>query len=328
MSTRHALVSLCVLIASPLAAFQPTPVGPGSRVALDRVYAHLSDRRFDEAKAEWNRLAPQLQKTLGAVRTEAERRRRVGEAQFVQGLLAARFGTKDEALSLLREADGNGFPPLDSPLMVLAADTLFDLGEPTLAAQAYAEVLKGTPTAAAVRTRRGAALLSAGKLAEAGAELARVLREAPATPQAAYWLGALRFEEKRVDEAKGLLERELAREPRCTGCLAKLAHVAYLAGEDRECEALLAKAAALDPEHAEANLVAGMLANRAGRYDQAVEHLTRVVSHAGSSAWAHHQLAIAYRRSGRPEKAQEHQAIYDRLVQEQKARTLGVRGSE
>lgn len=323
---------VAVSVACLLAAAAAVPASPSSeedeRASLDSIYSLLSSRRFDEAKAEWNRLIPRLQANLGRPGTEAERRRRVGEAQFVQGLLAARFGTRDEALGLLRQADGNGFPPLDSPLMAVAADALLELREPALAAQAYAEVLKRTPGAAAVRTRRGAALFSAGKLADAEGELERVAREAPATPQSAYWLGAVRFEQKRMDEAKALLERELARDPQCTGCLAKLAHAAYLAGEDQRCEALLARAASLDPSHVEANLVAGMLANRAGRYEEAIEYLTRVVGQAEGSARAHYQLSLAYRRSGRPEKAREHQELYDRIVQEQKAKALGVRGAE
>jgi len=38
--------------------------------------------------------------------------------------------------------------------------------------------------------------------------------------------------------------------------------------------------------------------------------------------------SLAYRRSGNAEKAREHQAIYDRLIQEQRAGSVGVRGSE
>jgi hypothetical protein len=53
-----------------------------------------------------------------------------------------------------------------------------------------------------------------------------------------------------------------------------------------------------------------------------------VVEQAPRSAPAQHQLALAYRRSGNAAKAREHQAIYDRLLQEQRAASLGVRGSE
>ena len=104
-----------------------------------------------------------------------------------------------------------------------------------------------------------------------------MLRRGPDTPQAHYFLGAVLFEQKRADEARTHLEQELALDPACAGCLAKLAHIAYLAGDDRQCEAWLAKAAALDPEHVETNLVSGMLENRTGQYEPAIRHLSRVV---------------------------------------------------
>jgi Flp pilus assembly protein TadD len=108
--------------------------------------------------------------------------------------------------------------------------------------------------------------------------------------------------------------------------MAKLAHVAYLKGDDRQCESWLAKAAALDPGYLETNLVSGMLDVRTGRYEQAIGHLTRVVEQSPGYARAQYQLAIAYQRSGNAEKAREHQEIYNRLIQEQKARSIGVRG--
>ena len=135
-------------------------------------------------------------------------------------------------------------------------------------------------------------------------------------------------EGKRAAEARTHLERALEADPRCVGCLARLAHVAYLAGDDRQCESWLARALALDPGDVETHLVAGMLANRAGRHEQAIRHLVRVVDELPGSTSAQYQIALAYRRTGNTEKAREHQAIYDRLIREQKARTLGIRGAE
>ena len=109
--------------------------------------------------------------------------------------------------------------------------------------------------------------------------------------------------------------------------MAKLAHIAYLKGDDRQCESWLAKATALDPDDLETNLVAGMLENRTGRYDQAIRHLVqggRAV--AGLRRRRSTSSRLAYQRSGNAEKAREHQEIYDRLIQEEKARTIGVRG--
>ena len=301
------------------------------RFALDAIYVLLGRRRFAEARDQWNALIPRLRVALArpaADGGEPARRRRVGEAQFVQGLLAARFGTRDEALGLLRDADGNGFPPLESPLMGLAADTLLELDEPTLAAQAYAAFLERVPGAAEARVRRAAALYAAGRLAEADGELQRALRAAPAPAGADYWMGVVRFEQRRMDEASAHLERELRRDPRCAGCLATLAHVAYLAGDDRRCEDLLGRAVAIDPDNLDANLVYGMLYNRTGRADRAIAHLARVVEKAPRHARAQYQLAQAYQRAGDAERAREHREAYERLVREEKAKSVGVRGAE
>jgi len=301
-------------------------------VQFDSIYALIAGRRFSEAKEQWNRLAPRLQEELRAFGPspipEEARQRRVAEALFVQGLLTARLGDKKEALQLLQQADGYGFPPLDSPLMVLAADCLFELGEHALAARAYHEVVSRAPENLQARLRLGASLYSSGRLGAAEKELGEVLRRAPGHPQANFYLGAVLFEQKRTDEARARLERELALDPRCYGCMAKLAHIAYLSGDDRLCESWLARVAALDPDYVETNLVSGMLASRAGRYDQAIQHLTRVVAQAPDYAKARYQLALAYRRSGNAAKAKEHAEIYNRLVQEEKARNLGVRGSK
>ena len=157
-----------------------------------------------------------------------------------------------------------------------------------------------------------------------------MLRRAPATPQAHYLLGAVLFEQKRNDEAKAHLERELALDPRCFGCMAKLAHVAYLEGRrPRVRVAGSRRAAALDPDDVETNLVSGMLENRTGRYDRGDRApVPRRRAAPRPTSQARYQLALAYQRSGNAEKAREQLEIYDRLIQEQKARSIGVRGSE
>jgi tetratricopeptide (TPR) repeat protein len=303
------------------------------RFALDAAYVLLGHRKFPEAQAQWSRAARRVQDGMRtasgralAPAAERELQRRFAEVVFVQGLLTARLGEKDEALRLLRQADGYGFPPLDSPLMVLAGDCLHELKEDALAAQAYREVLKHAPRNTEARLRLGVVLYSSGQLGPAEKELEEVLRQAPRLPQANYFLGAVLFEQKRTDQAQARLERELALDPRCHACLAKLAHLAYLKGDDRQCESWLAKAAAIDPGYLETNLVTGMLELRKGRYEQAIAHLTRVVEESPAYAGAQYQLALAYQRSGNAGKAREHQEIYSRLIQEQKAKSIGVRG--
>jgi tetratricopeptide (TPR) repeat protein len=303
------------------------------RFALDVAYRLIEHRRFSEAAAPWSRVAKKVEASTRAASgqtlapaADRQLQRRVAEAMFVQGLLTARLGEKAEALRLLRQADGYGFPPLDSPLMSLAAACLFELSEYGLATQAYREIVKSAPQNAEARLRLGVALYSAGQLVPAEKELEQALRLAPSLPHAHYTLGAVLFELKRVDEARPHLERELAADPRCSGCMTKLGHIAYLKGDDRQSESWLAKAVALDPDDLEASLVSGMLATRAGRYDEGIRYLTRVVERSPGSMQGQYQLAVAYQRAGNADKAREHMDIYNRLVQEDKARTIGVRG--
>jgi hypothetical protein len=57
----------------------------------------------------------------------------------------------------------------------------------------------------------------------------------------------------------------------------------------------------------------------------AVRHLSLIVERAPAQAKAQYQLALAYQRSGKPEKAREHREIYDRLLAEQRAKGNGIR---
>lgn len=303
------------------------------RFALDSIYVLLGRRRFDEAREQWGRVGLRIQQGLRAASgdgpdAERELQRRVAEAWFVQGLLTARFGGKEEALRLLRDADGLGFPPLDSPLMRLAADALRDLGEHALAVRAYREIVERHPGDGRARLGLGLSLYASGAVAAARGELEETLRSSPGTPGAHYALGAALFDLKRYAEAKGHLERELARDPACAPCLARLAHLAYLEGDDRQCEAWLARAAAVDAGHVEVSLVSGLRANRDGRYPEAIQLLSRVVERAPGYAMARYQLGLAYQRVGEAGKAREHLEAYRRLLAEEKARTTGVRGSE
>jgi tetratricopeptide (TPR) repeat protein len=308
-------------------------LGKNDRLAFDTIYVLVGRGRHAEAKAQWNLLAPRLQERLHAAGAAAgkpgakKEQRLAAEALFTQALLVARGGDAKEALQLMQQADGLGFPPLDSPLMLLAAECLIDLREYDLAIGAYRAFLKQQPSNVAARAALGAALYSRGKLQDARKELEEVVRVAPKTPRANYTLGAVLFEQKAYEDARSRLERELALDPRCTPCLSRLAHIAYLEGDDARCESWLAKATAIDQADIEAQLVAGMLALRGRRYDAAIEHLSRVVARSPDFPTARYQLATAYRRAGNAERAREHLEAYKKLLDEQKAREIGVRGS-
>jgi Flp pilus assembly protein TadD len=293
-----------------------------TRFAFDAIYYLLQYRRPALAHEQWSRVHGQIQARAQQGAGPAAQRD-LGEDLFVQGLLAAAAQHKDEAMRLLHLADGHDFPPMDSRQMLMLADTLYELQEDGLAVPTYQEFLQHWPEDKQARLHLAVTLQACNQPVAAQEELERVLRQDPRFPEANYYLGTVLFDQKRNDEAKARFDQELKLNPRCHQCMAKLAHVAYLAGDDQSCESWLQKAAAFDPAWDETNLVYGMLEIRAGKYESAIQHLSRVVEQFPEHTQAHFQLAIAYQRSGNAEKALEHADIFKKLTLEQKAQTIG-----
>jgi tetratricopeptide (TPR) repeat protein len=287
------------------------------RFAFDVVYCLLQHRQYPLAQAQWQRMNARVRKDAPAGSRQAPDARAApgaAEAQFVQGLLAAVAGRKQDALQLFQSADRQGFPSHDSPLLFMVADSFYWLKEYGLAAGTYQVAVQRFPGNAPARLRLGASLYWTSQLPQARQELERVLRESPRQLEANYYLGRVLFALKRADEAQACFERELALDPSCGGCMSMMAHLAYLAGDDPRAESWLAKTLALGAASPETDLVYGMIANRAGEYDVAIRHLSRAVEQAPQLAQAQFQLATAYQRSGELDKAQEHFALYRRLT--------------
>jgi tetratricopeptide (TPR) repeat protein len=282
------------------------------RFAFDATYCLLQHRQFPLAQAQWQRINARVQKQAppGSQQAPPE----VVEALFVQGLLATVAGQKEEALQLFRRAESQGFPPLDSPQVFLLADSFYWLEEFRLAAGTYGEAVQRFPGNVQARLRLGASLYWTSQLAQAKEELDRVLRENPRQLEANLYLGLVLFAMKRSDEARACFERELALDPSCGACMSKLAHLAYMAGDDRRAESWLEKAVALGSASPETDLIYGMIANRAGKYDVAIRYLSRAVEQVPQSAQAQFQLATAHQRRGNAERAQEHFALYRQLT--------------
>jgi tetratricopeptide (TPR) repeat protein len=286
------------------------------RFALDVIYCLLQGGQLALAQAQWQKVDERLQSRATAPSSpglSATHKRETAEAVFVHGLLATAAGRKAEALQLLRRADSQDFPAMDSPQMLMLADCFFLLEEYKLAAATYKEALAHFPENAAARWRYGLSLYSTSQLNEAVAEFEKLRRQHPRQREVNYYMGAALFSLKLHDRARACFERELALDPRCDQCMSTLGRLAYLAGDDQRATAWLDKAVALKAPSPETDLVYGMIANRAGRYDAAIRHLSRVVEQSPQDAQAHFQLALAYQHSGDAQKAQAHQNRYRQL---------------
>ena len=118
----------------------------------------------------------------------------------------------------------------------------------------------------------------AGDLAGAEAGYAAALREDPADADALQFLGVLRLQQGRRDEAIALLERALAHAPENLACLNNLGNALQAAGRHAEAVARYRAALAIAPDHAEilANLGAALAA--AGDYESALAACDAVIA--------------------------------------------------
>ncbi len=289
--------------------------------AFQVAYLFVSHGLQEAAEEQLGRISARVQEELqklppGDRTSPAARasRRDAAEIDFIRGLAAAGSERKDEALELLQRADRQDFPPRESYQMLMLADSLARLREHRLAAQAYEEYLKHHPDDDAARMRLGDAFYTLGWFEEARACYEQIRKRNPHFPQLDYALAKVLLDLHQVEEAETYAQRSLKTDSACARCLAKLAHIEYLRAHNDECRNLLEKALALDPEWTETHLVYGLLHNRLGRYDLAIESLEKVIRIDPDYPTAHYQLAVAYQRSGRAEKAKEHREIYNRLV--------------
>ncbi len=249
--------------------------------------------------------------------------RELGEVSFLRGLIAATAGQEDEAMKEFQAADRNEFPPQDSPQMKMLAEALYRFEEYALAAQAYQVYLSHFPQDLDARLQLAVSYFSSTSFTRAQEQFQKVYEQAPQMPQVNYYMGRVALETKNHEEARRRFEAELKINPNSYPAMAELAYLDYTQGDNEKCLQWLKKAAALGPDYPEVHFVYGLLYNRQGKYDLAIENLEGVVRSNPKHITAQFQLSIAYRRIGNEAKAKEHSEIYDKLLEEHRARTLG-----
>jgi tetratricopeptide (TPR) repeat protein len=287
-------------------------------LALQVGYLLLRHRLSDAAQEQTRRIIgrrpPPEKGSQPAVKQDAA----LGEALFIHGLATATEGRKPEALQFLQAADRHGFPSLESPQMLILADILFDLGEPRLAGPAYERYLEHHRNDYSARMSLGACMLSVGKFEEAYDQFRAVSSKEPAHPLVHYRLGEALLELKRAEEAEKEFGAELQRDPLCYRSLTKLAYLDYLRGNNDSSLELLNQARRLEPSWTDIYLGYGLLYNRLGKYDLAIENLKVVNRDLPELPTAHLQLSIAYQRSGDAGNAAFHRDAYNRLLAREK----------
>lgn len=241
-------------------------------------------------------------RAAGRARTPAAR-----VEQLLQGALAdSRAGRLDAAERTLRRVLAED--PGEHRAAELLAVTCAERGDAdeAVAILESAAVHVGPPAVATVpfHNNRANALRRAGRLAEAEELLRELVGIAPREWQPWHNLGQVLRDQGRVDEALAALRRATALEPAYGPNHAVLGELLHKLGRYNSAQAALQRCITLGWA-GDANVwtLLGNTHRQLGRLDEAIEHLRRVVSMVGGSAYARSNLGIALAQAGHLDEA-------------------------
>ncbi len=107
-------------------------------------------------------------------------------------------------------------------------------------------------------------------------------------------LARARFMAQEFEQAKIVLARLVAAEPRNAAALKLQGDTLYLLGENIEAEKALLAAAALEPKNPEPHYALGRIYYQESRYDESIERLRKVIEIDPKSYRAYDNLGLAY----------------------------------
>lgn len=176
-----------------------------------------------------------------------------------------------------------------------------------LAMRASQELAREAPTSYQAQELQAESFESQGRWAEAAAEYQQILNQNPNAPGIHFRLGRVALSkgesEENSNEAKKEFEQELRTDPSNAAAEFSLGEIARRAGQWDEAAGHFSTASRIDSGFAEAYLALGMSLASAQKFSEAVAPLEKYVKIIPEDPAGHYQLAIAYDRTGRKERA-------------------------
>jgi len=203
--------------------------------------------------------------------------------------------------------------PLDDPVLAhRLAGAYRQIGEMQRAEDIYLKILERNPSAPLVRENLVDIYLTTSNREAAARQLRSLIEADPTNERATYLLGALAFQENRLEEAEDYLEKALLLQPLFEPAYYDLAGVKLSRDKPEEALALLDRARGRFPRAFLLEFYSGLAHARAKRYAEAVRHYTEAEALAatGERSRLNHvfyfQYGVACERKGDFAEAEQH----------------------
>jgi tetratricopeptide (TPR) repeat protein len=155
------------------------------------------------------------------------------------------------------------------------------------------------------------------KFAEAAAEYRKAIAKNPQALNLHFRLGRAILLESHdpgaLAQARQEFEKELALNPSDAAAEFQVGQILNAAGKPAEALTHFQKALGMAPDFAEAALAVGKMRIQSKQYSEAIPLFEHVVALQPDNEAAHYNLIMAYRNSGRMDKAREEQQVLDKL---------------
>ncbi|MEM8934254.1 MAG: tetratricopeptide repeat protein, partial [Acidobacteriota bacterium] len=236
-------------------------------------------------------------------------------ARAMLRLVVAMTGAGDEKRAFEAAERALVLAPSSEEILRVHARLALDIGTAHRAARSVEALARMRPDVAEYQVFLGETWSLRQKMGDASEAYLRALALDPDLVVARKPLGLALNHESRFAEGREHLERFLAEHPEDLDALAGLAEAEERLGEPEAAAARARKVLDVEPTHARANLVLGMVRSGRGEFEQARRILEQAVEVDPWLAKAHYQLSFACARVGDRDCARRHLQLYERALE-------------
>lgn len=303
LALQFAAVACLVSPVSAAAGQAAAPKRPAPQAASGAADAH--QRLLEQADAD---LATGRRAEAAKLYAQAADRFQSVRALLQLARLQGSSGNRGVALETLQTA--RTIAPNSEEVLSAFAQVSLAAGAVTPAAVVLQSLTRMCPTVAQYHYLLGVSLMLAGDMVAAYESLQRADALEPNKASTLIALGLALNSRKMFDEARPFLVRGLELEPDNIDAVAALAETEEGLGKLDEAEALAGRVLAQQADHANGNLVMGLVLMQRGRYADARDAFAKTAAAQPNLPKAFYQLSLAHARLGDEASADKYQQLY------------------